>query len=318
MVEQINPKPLQLKKPVQIIHMDSSNIKHIQKKLLNLALWNYYKKGNLDDEIQTIELRVLHKYLRYQKSHNDYILKELKNLAVLMVEWNLLEDGKARVGFTTLLAGAEIVDNGILEYSFSPQLRKILKDRDIYQNLNLTLSTLFDSKYSANLYENCVRFVEIGNTGWWEISLFRKLLGVKANQYADFKRLKDKVIAPTIEEVNRISEITVKEIYRRTGRKVSHVRFEVKRKPPSVETLAPVMMKPVGEVDDSLKFEKMQLEKIIDVINEMPIPDREKLVKRFLADHKKNPIIMSMYRKEGFTAFLVQQRFDWFEERVLK
>ncbi len=78
------------------------------------------------------------------------------------------------------------------------------------------------------LYENCVRYREVGSTGWMAIEVFRQLLGCDGQTtYDEFKRLNDQVIKPAVREVNETSDIEVTPEYKRQSRKVQSVRMKI-------------------------------------------------------------------------------------------
>lgn len=58
---------------------------------------------------------------------------------------------------SSLLAGVSIED-GIVTYSYSPQIKKVISSLDVYGRINLFVQAKFKSTYSLALYENCIRF----------------------------------------------------------------------------------------------------------------------------------------------------------------
>ncbi|MFN3527394.1 MAG: hypothetical protein ACK4YU_15035, partial [Paracoccus sp. (in: a-proteobacteria)] len=75
----------------------------------------------------------------------------------------------------------------------------------------------------------CFRFVRTGSTGWWDLPLFRQLMGVDdSDYYAVFKHLNAKIIKPAVAEVNAVSNIHLTPELRRTGRAVSAIRFLIR------------------------------------------------------------------------------------------
>jgi hypothetical protein len=112
-------------------------------------------------------------------------------------------------------------------YAFSPVLRRRLYSPEIYARINLSIQRRFRSGYALALYENCVRFRNVGTTGWIDLETWRKLLGVEADQYPVFKSFSQWVLKPAIREVSEHSDIKVSVEYRRKQRRVVAMRFKI-------------------------------------------------------------------------------------------
>jgi hypothetical protein len=86
-----------------------------------------------------------------------------------------------------------------------------------------------NSAHALVLYENCYRFEGIGHTAWWDVDVFRKLMGVDTmSSYKPFKALNRNVIQPAMKEVNKLSNIQVEMETRMKGRSVTGLRFIVR------------------------------------------------------------------------------------------
>src|SRR5262249_10039098 len=168
-------------------------------------------------------------------SHDMEYLKEA-SIAMLrcIVQYNVLnKDGSLeRWGATALLAQADI-QKGLFTYAYSPELRRRLHNPDMYARLDLDLQRQFDSKYGLALWELCADYLgagrEYGETPFIPVDTFRKLMGIADVTYSSFKRLKDKVINPAVAEVNRVSDFRVTVDYQRDSRKITALKFKMRR-----------------------------------------------------------------------------------------
>ena len=120
---------------------------------------------------------------------------------------------------------------GICTYRYDELLAERLYNPDTYATINIRVQRLFDSAYALALYENCLRFRKVGSTGWWPVSVYRKLVGAGSKIYDEFKYLKRDAILKPVDEINRVSYIRLSPEFRRTGRKVSDIRFLVSEVP---------------------------------------------------------------------------------------
>jgi len=219
-----------VKKNVAAIHV-SGKLSLLQRKLSNVLLLNAY------DELTTkqshaIDAKTLCLMIGYNSNDIDTLRGALRSLAETVAEWDMLDkNGKQEWGVSSLLSYAKL-KGGVCEYAYSPALAEKLFDPKIFALINLNIQRRFTSGHGLALYENCYRFVRTGSTGWWEIELFRRLMGVSDSAYYEsFKHLNAKIIKPSVGEVNKTSNIQVVPEFRKQGRRVSHIRFLIKENP---------------------------------------------------------------------------------------
>lgn len=83
-----------------------------------------------------------------------------------------------------------------------------------------------DTGHAIRLYEILIKFEK---TGWREMSLedFKAMMGI-ADKYPLYKNLNTWVIKPAIKQLNKSSNLTVKLIPKKKGRKIVSLRFEFK------------------------------------------------------------------------------------------
>jgi hypothetical protein len=216
-----------VKKNVAAIHV-SGKLSLLQRKLANVLLLNAYD-GLLSRRSHVIDARTLCVMIGYNSNDTDTLKEALRALVETTAEWDMLnDDGGREWGVSALLASARL-RNGVCEYAYSPALAEKLHDPKIFALINLSIQREFSSGHALALYENCYRFVRTGSTGWWEIEIFRRLMGVHDSAYyRNFKHLNAKIIKPAVAEVNAVSNILVSPEFRRQGRVVSHVRFLIR------------------------------------------------------------------------------------------
>lgn len=222
-----------LKKHVGLIHCENK-LTLIQRKICNILLFNALDKMT-QQEIHEISLRKLCSLVGYNSNDSKLIKESIKSLISVVMEWNLLEDSKfineetyseeaISWNASSLLAGASI-RNGLVQYSYSPQIKSVLSSLEIYGRINLFVQAKFNSAYSLVLYENCVRFKNIKQTTSFPVELFRALMGVPKDKYLEFKEFKRNVINVAVKEINEKSDIYVEPQFRKMGRTITGVQF---------------------------------------------------------------------------------------------
>src|SRR5262249_48945202 len=70
---------------------------------------------------------------------------------------------------------------------------------------------------------------DYGETPFIAVETFRTLMGIPEGMYPDFMRLNDKVIKPAVTDINRISDFRLSVDYQRQGRKVTALKFKIRR-----------------------------------------------------------------------------------------
>ena len=219
-----------VKKNVAAIHV-SGKLTLLQRKLSNVLLLNAYD-DLLAKPAHRIDARTLCLMIGYNSNDMETLKGALRSLAETVAEWDMLDArGRQEWGVSALLSYAKLKD-GVCEYAYSPALAEKLHDPKVFALINLNIQRRFTSGHALALYENCYRFLRTGSTGWWELGLFRKLMGVDDSAYYEtFKHLNAKIIKPAVDEINRSSNIIVVPEYRRQGRAVSEIRFRIRENP---------------------------------------------------------------------------------------
>lgn len=217
-----------VKKNVAAIHV-SGKLTLLQRKLSNVLLLNAYDNLVTRPSHQ-IDARTLALMVGYNSNDTETLRSSLRGLAETVAEWDMLgKSGKQEWGVSSLLSYARL-SGGICEYAYSPALAEKLHDPDVFAMINIRIQSAFGSGHALALYENCYRFINVGSTGWWDLGTFRRLVGVdESDYYRTYKHLNAKIIKPAVKEVNTISNIVIEPEMRKMGRKVTDIRFSIRR-----------------------------------------------------------------------------------------
>jgi len=169
--------------------------------------------------------------LGWDKSDNiEHLQAALAKLASTPVQFNLLHDGKVSWHTMALISYGKI-ENSVCSYSYAEFLAEQLYNPEMYATINLRVQRIFDSVYALALYENCLRFRNVGSTGWWPIETYRELVGATGKSYEEFRYLNRDAIRKPVNDINKNSDIRVKPEFKRSGRFVTHIRFQVSYAP---------------------------------------------------------------------------------------
>ncbi len=218
----------ELKKHVATIH-SGSKLSLVQRKITNALLYHAYDDLLTKDEHE-IHIATLCKLIGYDSNDHKAIKKALVDLLSTVIEWNIVDGDRLAQGdvgvwsASSLIADASI-DGPICTYSYSNKMKKLLYHPELYGRLNMLVQAKFKSSYGLALYENCIRYQDIGQTPWLEMSKFRKLMGVEEGKYKVFRDFKSRVLNKALEEVNTYSAIQINVQLRKEGRQPTAIQF---------------------------------------------------------------------------------------------
>jgi plasmid replication initiation protein len=244
----------QFKKHVAAIHT-SGELSLLERKTANVLLLNAYD-ALLTRRTHTLPVKHLCAMLGWDESNNIERLQEaLRKLASTSIEFNMMEDGKHVWRVMAMLSYGDI-EEGVCTYRYDEYLAERLYDPEMYATINIGVQRCFEGSYALTLYENCIRYKSVGSTGWLELERFRRIMGADAVLYDDFRRLNERVIKPSLKEINRVSDIQLAPEFQKQGRKVSAVRFLVTENPQQT-LLKPVIQDEHTAIRESELFKRL-------------------------------------------------------------
>jgi hypothetical protein len=220
-----------LKKHNAVIHIEGV-LSLLERKLYNTLLQVAYDRL-LEHGTHEIDVRSLFDLLDYDSRNILHARNSLDRLTQTKLEVNLLYDAKDRWAWQvmTLMSFAEIKD-GYCRWRYDPAVARQLHNPDTYTKIDVGMANSFSTSAGLALYETCVRFTKLGKTRVIDIDRWKRLLGAHTERsYADFSEFNRKVLAPAIEEVNRVSNVLIRPEFQRSGRRVTHLSFTVELKP---------------------------------------------------------------------------------------
>ena len=228
MISTLPYKNFDLKKHVAAIH-SATKLSLIQRKIANALLFNAYNELSEKQEHQ-IHIRTLSELIGYNSNELNAIKRALVSLISTVVEWNLIDKERAdNTGVwnaSAIIADASIA-GAVCTYSYSNKMRQLLYRPEMYGRLNMQVQARFKSSYGLVLYENCVRYQNIQETPWFDMMVFRKLMGVDETKYAVFKDFRKRVIDIALKEVNEHSGLQVEYLLKKVGRTPVAIKFRV-------------------------------------------------------------------------------------------
>jgi len=226
--------PDAFKKAVGVVQVAMGKLGFLHRKIYNVMLANAHaglSEGKTSFTIRTSDLAEMAGF-----NSNDFkqVYDACERLLDVDVQFFAFDfhggekkKRQRRRGLTRLLAGFSYSEGGIVTYSYAQEMCDLLGDPKQYIWMSLKVQNRFSSKYELNLFENCMRYVNVGSTGFKEIAEWRALLGAEDPSYDTFKSLNRSVIKPAVQGVNDKSGILVSPEYQREKRKITKLKFSV-------------------------------------------------------------------------------------------
>ncbi len=232
MVVSILNSKTDVKKAAEAIQC-KNNFSLLQRKMYNVLLANVFALGTLRfNTTHRISIGCLCKLMGYDSKDYKTIKAKFRELRRIEIEWDVTnENGNNVWTNTSPLSLARIIEGeGICEYEFTPSLIPFLEKPAQYATFTLGVQAKFKSSYGLALYENCERYKKIGQTRYFDLLTFRKLMGVSVDEYKDFFSFKQRVIVKAIDEVNKYADFEITPQYTKQLRNIVGLKFYIKMK----------------------------------------------------------------------------------------
>lgn len=245
----------------------SNKISLLQRRAWNVLLANAFDDMADKDEFK-ISINDLARILKYDSNDIQYLKDLLYKLVNTTVEWNILnKDKQQEWGVFALLAEANIID-GYCHYSYGAILRKRLYNPSMYARISLSLQNQFKSRYALALFELFTDYFQVknnyGETPWVSLDAFRDLIGIRDNEYKEFKILNKKVIKESIQEINAVSDLYIDEknciLTKKVNRKVVALKFLIQKNSNNVIDVENVISNEKKESIDTQGYNKNLLD----------------------------------------------------------
>ena len=217
----------ELKKHAATIHC-SNVLSLLQRKITNALLYHAYKELMTKEE-HVITVKQLCRLINYHGNNHAVIKDALRGLISTVIEWNLIDGVTGTENWTasSILASVSL-EGPQCYFAYSPRMKQLLYSPSVFGKIDLIIQSKFRSSYGLALYENCIRYRGLPHTKWFDLAMFKRLMGVPETKYPIFRDFKRRVLDKAIDEVNMYSDLFITPEYIKEGRKVARVRFLLK------------------------------------------------------------------------------------------
>src|SRR5699024_1960864 len=116
---------------------------------------------------------------------------------------------------------------GVIRLRFVPELKPyLLQLKKAFTSYRLNNILSLKSAYAIRLYELMKKWQQIGS---WKVTVeeLKPMLGIQRNSYKQYGHLKQRVLTPSIKELNDHTDIKVQFQEQKTGRKITDILFNI-------------------------------------------------------------------------------------------
>ena len=160
------------------------------------------------------------------KGHAKY--EEIKEVALRLQEKTLfIPDEKGFITTNWVASQRYIEGEGMIELSFSPYLKPyLLQLKTAFTSYRLSNILSLKSGYTIRLYELMKKWQHLGK---WECSVdsLREKMGSTSKAYSLYGNFKNKILVPSVEELNEHTDLFVEYKEIKKGRKVEKISFTI-------------------------------------------------------------------------------------------
>ena len=175
----------------------------------------------------------------YDSHDLEPLKRSLKSLVTKEIEWIKADaHGQEETwGVFTHLSEVEIAyKRDSFRVSLVPKIAQMYYDPKVWGAVNMAVQRRFTSRFTRVIYQATIRYKKRGSfpglTPIWDLEFLRSLCGVSDKKlYATFSKLNQRILKPAIQECNEVSDIQLRLITHKEGRKINGVQFEVKANP---------------------------------------------------------------------------------------
>jgi plasmid replication initiation protein len=294
-------KDVRLKKANEVIHI-SNKLSLLERKLFNSLLWSAYP-DLLKKSKHRISRKELGKLVGFDSNDTRLLKEALRKLRETEIEWVTMSGSNEDWTTSGFIASGRLT-KGACEYSFSAHLTELLHHPKFYTRFFLEVQRKLSSYQALALYENTARFKRVKSTGWVDVDTWRELLGVAdMPSYSNFKVFNSRVIKRAVQDINKFSDISLIPEYKREARRITKIRFKIKR------NSQPNLFGEPPEDDDDDNLEERYREVAATLTEEQ----MKALLERFETEIVENsPVLRKRYEEDGFEQRIVQYSFQQF------
>lgn len=184
-------------------------------------------------DLYDVELDYFKWLMRYSSRNNTHLEQVITEAQRALIQATAGPDVDGDKPFGSVqLIGRISYSGGRFQFRVPPDLIGIIRGPGKSHWLSLRITSLFTLSYARVMYDHLLPYADEGVTDWLTLEELRSWQGVMGAKAHEFKYFKRDWLAPAMEQINEVSDLTLScETRNEPGsRKIGRLRFRIERK----------------------------------------------------------------------------------------
>lgn len=205
--------------------------------LITVLVFAKLAYNNPELEEYSLPVSKIYELFGHKTTEYKLVKSTLKELTSSSIEWSMFDkEGHEKINFAVWCSESNIY-KGIITFTFPKSLKQLLinADKVRHATLSLPIITQLKSRYSIKIYQECLLHYnhqkKYGETPYRKIEEFKNYLGVDGETYNEFKRLNNRILKPSLKEINKKTGFLITAQFQKIGKTITAIKLTVKPNP---------------------------------------------------------------------------------------
>ncbi|MFM0395151.1 replication initiation protein [Paraburkholderia phytofirmans] len=202
------------------------------RRLIDAAYFIVAQEEQLRD-LYDVELDYFKWLMRYSSRNNTHLEQVITEAQRALIQATASPDVDGEKPFGSVqLIGRISYSGGRFQFRVPPDLIGIIRGPGKSHWLSLRITSLFTLSYARVMYDHLLPYADEGGTDWLTLDELRSWQGAMGAKAQEFKYFKRDWLAPAVEQINEVSDLTLSYETRNEpgSRKIGRLRFRIERK----------------------------------------------------------------------------------------
>jgi hypothetical protein len=184
-------------------------------------------------DLYDVELDYFKWLMRYSSRNNAHLEQVITEAQRALIQATAASDSDGEKPFGSVqLIGRISYSGGRFHFRVPPDLIGIIRGQGKSHWLSLRITSLFTLSYARVMYDHLLPYADEGVTDWLALEELRSWQGAMGAKAQEFKYFKRDWLAPAVEQINEVSDLTLSYETRNEpgSRKIGRLRFRIERK----------------------------------------------------------------------------------------
>lgn len=295
-----------------------STINKLPYKAIQLWYLIAYKSLPVLNQTDTIRIRVKEacEYLNINPKNYIQLNGYLTDIQNTKLEYNITGKNPDRNWLRTPLVSSTGIVDGEIICTFDSIMRANMLNPQFFTRLTMELIRSFSNKYVFATFSDLMAFKRKTLTSWYKtysVDEYRYYLQLKESEYKEFRLLNDKVIKPSLKEINEISPIEINVKFTKEKKRVTQITFYA--------TLKNEYIKTINNIDND---NQLSIDNIIDISNNdkntiiSSYEVKSSKIKQFCIDNGYPESFIYKFRSKILESGVLEEEFESYIEFLIK